>query len=159
MAFRGGWILAGAIGSLVLCTACWLVVLTLVGVRNNSASLNVCLDTRAVQIVLTRPFFHENGQMYLAHVRIDTWRIPNYLKWKFLSNLSLGPSDTLEEPTRATSVVCEDDKQLGPAHSLHVDIVRLGHGSYSQWDNGLMFSSSDGSDPNKNDRIYKAIEP
>jgi hypothetical protein len=159
VSFRGGWILVGAIGSLVLCAACWLVVLTLLGTGNNPAPLNVCLDTRAVQIVLTRPFFHENGLMYLAHVRSDTWRIPNYFKWKLLNSLSLGPSDTLEEPRRATSAVCEDDKQLGPPHSLHVDIVRLGHGRYSQWEGGLLFSSSDGSDPNENGRTYKAVEP
>jgi hypothetical protein len=159
VSFKGRWILVVAVGSLVLCAACWLVVLTFLGAGNNPASLNVCLDTRAVQIVLPRPFFHENGLMYLAHVRIDAWRIPNYFKWKFLSNLSLGPSDTLEDPTQATSLVCENDKQLGPAHSLHVDIVNLGHGRFSQWDDGLLFSSSDGSDPNQNGRKYKVIEP
>jgi hypothetical protein len=158
MTFRGGWILAAAIGSLVVCLAGWLFVLTFV-VGNNPAPLNVCLDTRAVQIILTRPFFHEDGLMFLAHVRIDVWRVPNYFKWNFLNNLSLGPSDTLEEPTRATSILCEDDKQLGPPHSLHADIVRLGHGRFSQWEGGLLFSSSDGSDPNENGRTYKAVEP
>jgi hypothetical protein len=158
MTFRRGRILAAAIGLLVVCVAGWLFVLTFAA-ENTSAPLNVCLDTRAVQIILPRPFFHENGLMYLAHVRIDIWRIPNYFKWKLLSNLSLGPSDTLEEPAQATSVVCEDDNQLGPAHSLHVDIVSLGHGRYSQWDDGLLFSSSDGSDPNENGRTYKAVEP
>lgn len=142
-----------------MCIAGWLFVLTFVGAENNPTPLNVCLDTRAVQIILTRPFFHENGLMYLAKVRTDIWRIPSYFKWKFLNNLSLGPPDTLEEPARATSVVCEDDKKLGPPHSLHVDIARLGHGRYSQWEGGLLFSSSDGSDPNENGRIYKAIEP
>jgi hypothetical protein len=159
MRFRGRWILAVVMGSLVLCVAYWLFARTLVAAENGTTPLNVCSDTRAVQIILTRPFFHENGLMYLAKVRIDTWRIPNYFKWKLLSNLSLGPSDTLEEPTRATSVVCEDDKQLGPAHSLHVDIVRLGHGRYSQWEGGLLFSSSDGTNPNENGHAYKAIEP
>ena len=159
MSFRGGWILAAVMGSLVLCVACWLFVPRLIGTENSPAPSNICLDTHSVQIILTRPFFHENGLMYLAEVRIDVWRVPNFFKWKLLTNLSLGPSDTLEEPSRATSVVCEDDKQLGPPHSLHVDIVRLGHGRYSQWEGGLLFSSSDGSDPNENGRTYKAVEP
>jgi hypothetical protein len=159
MPFRGGWILAAMIGSLILCIACWLFALTFVEAENSPAPLNVCLDTRSVQIILTRPFFHENGLMYRAEVRTDTLRVPNFFKWKLLSNLSLGPSDTVEDPTRATSVLCEDDEQLGPPHAIHVDIARLGQGRFSQWGHGLLFSSSDESDPNKNGRTYKAIEP
>jgi hypothetical protein len=157
--FNGGWILAGAIGSLILCAACWLFVSTLMGTGRSPTPLNICLDTRGVQIVLERPFGHRNGLLYLADVHTDTFRVPSFFKWKLLSNLSLGPPDTVEAPTRATSVLCEDDKQLGPPHALHADIASLGHGRFSQWGHGLYFSSSDGSDPNVNGRTYKAIEP
>jgi len=159
MAFRGAWISTAVIGSLVLCIIYWLFVLPLVSAGNSPAPLNICLDESSVQIILRRPFSHQSGQMYMAGVRTDTFRVPNFFKWKLLSNLSLGPSDTVEEPTRATSVLCEGDMQLGPPHSLHVDIAQLGHGRFSQWGRDLMFSSSDGSDPNENGRIYKAIEP
>ena len=159
MRFSRGWIWAGAIGSLVLCIAGWLFALTFVRIGNSPAALNICLDTRGVQIVLKRPFGHESGLLYLADVHTDAFRVPNFFKWKLLSNLSLGPSDTVEDPTQATSVLCEDDKQLGPPHTLHADIARLGHGRFSQWDRALYFSSSDGSDPNVNGRTYKAIEP
>jgi len=157
--FRRGWILATATGSLVLCIGCWLFVQTLVGAGDSPAPQYVCLDTRGVQIILKRPFGHGGELLYLADVHTDTWRLPKIFKWKLLSNLSLGPSDTEEDPTRATSVLCEDDKQLGPPHTLHADIARLGHGRFSQWGHGLYFSSSDGSDPNVNGRTYKAVEP
>ncbi|UVO39197.1 glycosyltransferase [Bradyrhizobium arachidis] len=51
----------------------------------------------------------------------------------------------------------EDGKELGPAHSAHADIARLGGGRFSHWGRNLMFSSSDGQDPRHNGRRYVAI--
>ena len=48
----------------------------------------------------------------------------------------------------------EDDVELGPGHSLHDDIRRLGRGRFSHWGDTLYFSSSDGSDPTTNGRAY-----
>lgn len=44
---------------------------------------------------------------------------------------------------------------LGPAHALHAAIERDGGGRYSHWNGALLFSSSDGSDPNVNGRQYR----
>jgi hypothetical protein len=49
----------------------------------------------------------------------------------------------------------EDGKELGPAHSPHVDIRTKGQGRWSHWgSNGLVFSTSDNSDPRTNGRKY-----
>lgn len=48
----------------------------------------------------------------------------------------------------------ENDKALHPAHALHYQIRRDGGGRYSHWQNRLLFSTSDNSDPNSNGRTY-----
>lgn len=48
----------------------------------------------------------------------------------------------------------ENGDPLGPAHSSHADIEALGGGRYSHWQDGLRFSTRDGSDPNSNGRSY-----
>src|SRR5690348_14896622 len=61
--------------------------------------------------------------------------------------------------TRSRLVLCEDGNLIGPAHSLHADIVKEGGGRYSHWGNSLIFSTSDNSNPNRNGRVYVAVEP
>jgi hypothetical protein len=49
----------------------------------------------------------------------------------------------------------EDDKPLGPAHSDDADIERMGNGRFSYRKGvGLVFSTSDNSDPATNGRHY-----
>jgi hypothetical protein len=67
--------------------------------------------------------------------------------------------DTTEAPTRSPLVLFEDDVLLGPAHTDHATIRRLGGGAYSHWNGGLIFSTTDGSDPNTNGRRYVAYFP
>jgi hypothetical protein len=55
----------------------------------------------------------------------------------------------------------EDDKPLGPSvhHELE-SISRFGEGRYSHWNHeGMIFSTSDNSDPRKNGRKYWAVLP
>ena len=51
-------------------------------------------------------------------------------------------------------VLFEDDFPLGPSDALHEDIRYKGRGLYSHWDSHLYFSSSDGTDPRSNGRVY-----
>ena len=48
----------------------------------------------------------------------------------------------------------EDDTSLAPAHALHFCIRAFGGGAYSHWQNRLLFSTSDNSNPNSNGRVY-----
>jgi hypothetical protein len=63
----------------------------------------------------------------------------------------------IEGDARSPLVVYEDGKQLGPSHSSFAD-VSAGHGHYAHWSGiGVVFSSSDGTDPNTNGRHYWAV--
>src|SRR6266511_4685330 len=56
-------------------------------------------------------------------------------------------------------MLCEHDQILGPRHSFHLDIVREGRGRFSHYGDGVIFSSSDNSDPNTNGREYSIVIP
>ncbi|MBI2302833.1 MAG: hypothetical protein HYU66_28335 [Armatimonadetes bacterium] len=59
---------------------------------------------------------------------------------------------------RSELVLLEDGKPLGPAHSSHADIRKLGEGRWSHWGSNMVwFSASDNSDPRTNGREYKVV--
>jgi hypothetical protein len=68
-------------------------------------------------------------------------------------------ADSADNPTRSPLLLYEDDQLLGPPHSRIEDIVNLGQGRYSHSNRGLVFSASDDSDVNTNDRTYWAVLP
>ena len=68
-------------------------------------------------------------------------------------------SDDSADPARSQLLLFEDDALLGPAHTPHDDIRRLGDGRYSHWGSTLYFSTSDGTDPNANGRRYRVVCP
>lgn len=51
-------------------------------------------------------------------------------------------------------IVLEDGVPLPLPHALHEDIRRLGAGRYSCWRGEVLFSTPDGTDPNRNGRCY-----
>ena len=55
---------------------------------------------------------------------------------------------------QSTLEVRENGRRLGPPHSMHEDIRKLGGGRFSHWGHMVIFSSSDGSDPRSNGRTY-----
>jgi hypothetical protein len=69
-------------------------------------------------------------------------------------------SDNVDTPRRSNYLVYEDDHPLGPAHSEHVDISKIGKGRFSHWNReGFIFSSSDNSDPKTTGRRYWVVLP
>ena len=64
------------------------------------------------------------------------------------------PFDSSESPRSSNLFMLEDDRVLGPPHSLHADIREKGLGNYSHWNGSIIFSSSDGTDPRINGRTY-----
>jgi hypothetical protein len=91
---------------------------------------------------LVRPFTKNSGFSYV----------------KDLGGLNL-QGDSPDNPTRSNLLVCESNTLLGPMHVTHGDIAKLGEGRYSHWNNSVVFSASDNSDPNTNGRIYTIITP
>ncbi len=65
------------------------------------------------------------------------------------SPLHLGPS-TMERGR----AIFEDGRKLLPTSSMHADISSLGNGANAFWKDVVCFSTSDGSDPNFNNRTY-----
>jgi hypothetical protein len=67
--------------------------------------------------------------------------------------------DSTANPTISTLRLFENNLELGPAHSAHVDIRNLGQGRFSHWSSGtgeesLYFSASDNTDPRTNGKTY-----
>jgi hypothetical protein len=85
------------------------------------------------------------GYLYIVPLKHQIWLLQR-------------PGDTVSQPNRSHFALFESGHQLGPAHSLHQAISSEGHGRYSQWQNSLYFSSSDGSDPRTNGRAYTYAE-
>lgn len=91
-------------------------------------------------VELQPPFHHAGGQAWWASQPV-AWR---------------GDS---AESNSSRLVLTEDGRPLGPAHALHDDVRERGGGAYSHWGEALLFSASDGSDPNTNGRRYEAAWP
>jgi FkbM family methyltransferase len=88
---------------------------------------------------MSRRIEHEEGRCW-------TWRCPS----------GIPPGDSPER-SDAPTLLLEDDRVLGPGHSLHDEIRSAGRGRYSHWRSEIYFSTSDGSDPTTNGRRYIAI--
>lgn len=92
---------------------------------------------------LVGPFIKNEG--YCWEVKRDANADFQQLKLK---------GDTAQLPKASRLILLEDGQIIGPAHTIHEDIRKLGGGCYSHWGNDLYFSTSDNSDPNKNGRRY-----
>ncbi len=66
-------------------------------------------------------------------------------------------ADAVAHPRRSTWILLEDDLPLGPAHALHADIESKGRGRYSHWNDSIIFSTSDNTDPRTNGRSYTLV--
>jgi hypothetical protein len=74
--------------------------------------------------------------------------------------LFLPLADDKPDAQRSPVQLYENDKPLGPPHSQIADIEHLGEGRYAhRRGKGLIFSTSDNSDPNNNGRHYWVVLP
>ena len=65
-----------------------------------------------------------------------------------------GQGDTSGKPARSKLKLTEDGIPLGLPHSIHEKIWLEGKGRYSHWNDSLIFSSTDNSDPRINGKTY-----
>lgn len=91
--------------------------------------------------LLDGPFSHLMGQAY--RVELPAFR---------------ERADDLQHPRRSRLMLYEDDTPVGFAHQTHADIERHGGGRYSHWRESLIFSTTDGTDPNTNGRRYAVAD-
>jgi hypothetical protein len=96
----------------------------------------------------------------------SVWKLIYFRKFDdsgivFVSNVAKlrDVGDSSDAPDRSPMILYEDGKPLGPAHSVHADISKYGHGRFSHWNKMVIFSTSDNSDPAVNGREYWAVIP
>jgi hypothetical protein len=65
-------------------------------------------------------------------------------------------SDSMRAPADSTLRLYENGDPVGRPHSLHADIASKRGGAYSHWNNTLVFTSRDNSDPGVNGHKYYA---
>lgn len=63
-------------------------------------------------------------------------------------------ADSSAEPKKSRLMLYENEIPVGFTHQPHAHIVAHGGGRYSHWGDDLIFSTSDGTDPNTNGRVY-----
>jgi len=63
-------------------------------------------------------------------------------------------TDSVSRPYASPLRLFENDRALGPAHTVHATIRHLGGGTFSHWNGTLLFSTRDNSDPRSNGRLY-----
>jgi 4-amino-4-deoxy-L-arabinose transferase-like glycosyltransferase len=63
-------------------------------------------------------------------------------------------ADSNVDPFRSSLEILEDGRRLGPAHSMHADIMQAGAGRFSHFSQFLYFSASDNSNAAANGRTY-----
>lgn len=62
--------------------------------------------------------------------------------------------DSVELPRRSKIMLFEDGNPVGFGHQQHAQIIKYGAGRSSHWQESLWFSSTDGTNPNTNGRVY-----
>jgi SAM-dependent methyltransferase len=108
-----------------------------------AAPAGVHKDGDAGAVTLEPPFDHNSGYCYVARLGALAGR-----------ETLAAMADDAANPRRSRATLLEDGRVLGPAHSVHAYVAKVGKGSFSHWSTNLYFSSSDGSDPNTNGRRY-----
>jgi hypothetical protein len=96
---------------------------------------------------LVRPFYKEGNATVVAPHQANKFE-------------TFGDDPKVAGDTTSPILIYEDGQLLGPAHNTFADIHNLGAGRYAHWKGiGIVFSSSDNSDPNTNGRKYWAVLP
>ena len=91
------------------------------------------------------PFVHRSGYMWQIFAPRLCWLADN--------------ADASNGQHLSPVFVFEDERQLAFPHSNHADIRNQGAGRFSHWGDHIYFSSSDGSNPNRNGRVYRLVYP
>lgn len=66
---------------------------------------------------------------------------------------------TSDRPTRSRLRVYENGRAIGPAHTVHTEIIAQGAGRYLHYGDYVYFSATDNSDVRTNGRSYVASYP
>lgn len=135
------WRLFGCVGIFALSFFVTLELLKYFDVSSNTSCAGAACCPKGQTIVLAPPLSQLEGYAYKVLV-------PE------LSDLG-----DMAGSTRSPAVICEGDHVMGPGHTPFAEVVQKGFGRFSHYNNQVVFSSSDNTDPNSNGRQYKIVIP
>lgn len=105
--------------------------------------------------ILPWPVADDNTRIMPPHVLQPPFQHIGGLSWATpLDSAVFDDFDDVTDPARSTLSLMEDGVALGPPHTAHQLIESEGSGAFSHWGAWLYFSTTDGSDPNRNGRVY-----
>jgi hypothetical protein len=120
---------------------CWWLAIGIVALLAVAPPRTIVTWLPPEVIELQTPFGHRAGFAYVAS-----------------APAGVDPDSDLT-PRASSLQLLEDGKPLAPPHTLHAVVENVGRGAYSHWGDGIVFSSSDNSDPNTNGRRYSVEYP
>jgi hypothetical protein len=115
-----------------------IIILSAIALTGLTVALLLLLYFGPGQTLTVTDIKHEYGSCYIATLPHDGWS---------------------EERGSSGARLFENGTPLLRGGALHDEIRKDGHGLYSFWKNAIYFSSSDGSDPSQNGRVYTARGP
>jgi hypothetical protein len=110
--------------------------------RSSTSCAHASCCPNGQEFVLSPPFLKMEGYGYKVPIP---------------QNMPRGDTETDMRHSRA--VMCEGDLLMGPGHTPHAEIATKGFGRFSHYQDEIIFSSSDNTDPNSNARQYKIVIP
>ncbi len=112
--------------------------------------LLLLLTTRQLSAVKTIRFLCRRK----FYAKVSSFRLQSGFCWQICV-----PDNIMSDSEgKSKLVVCESGRALGPPHSSHDEIRKIGGGRFVHWGNTIYFSTSDNSDPNLNGRLYEIRE-
>lgn len=103
---------------------------------------NACTQHVKDEVILRPPFAAWGGNAYAVS-------LPKFAAL----------ADSAQGGERSPLVLCQGDRELGPAHTAHTDISQLGGGRYSHWGDTLVFSTQRNENPNIAKVQLRAVVP
>jgi hypothetical protein len=79
--------------------------------------------------------------------------------WAIRLPSQFAPGDSPDAPVCSLLELFEAGRRLGPPHTVHERIRAEGKGAFSHWQQSLLFSTSDNSDPRTSGRAYTVSAP
>lgn len=91
----------------------------------------------------------------------ETYNFASIPRREFIERISqFGADEKIKGDRRSPVAIYEDGRPLGPGHNTFYDVYHLGAGRFAHFKtDGIIFSSSDNSNPNTNGRKYWAVLP
>ena len=124
------------------------------GLRNGLSIVNALVGEGCTEYILADPARNTNWGAEEERRRLSLQALPGPfakgagLAWRAQIPSLKGSGDDALKPRGSTLMLYQDNHPLGLPHFMHEHVARFGGGRFSHWDDHVLFSTPDGSDPN-----------